>query len=206
MGTIKEIIRESLLKIVNESSLNRILSQHFKNGFIIISSYRGERTDDENKKLFDELKQIVKQNKYSFIPVWGGYIENKGTEQEIEIKEPALIIPNYEIGSKKSYDTSENLKNLGIKLSNKFSQESFLYKPKSNDNKSFYINSEGKITDSFENISVNDLTKIYFTKLHNSKNKVDRRFTFTNETIYINEPPKSVSEAMNRYGEDFYNI
>lgn len=203
---------------INEASLNRILSKHYKDGFIIVTNFRNENSDAQNNSGFEQLKGDVKSAGYSFIPVYGGFIENKDTEDEVEVEEASLFVPNHKVATTKEFDDSESLKELGIKLSKKYNQDSFLYKPKGEENDSYYIDKNGNVDMKFSNKTLNDLTQIYFTRLTPSAanpdkflgdksktDKADRRFTFT-ESVYINEPPKSNSEAVKRYGEQFFRI
>lgn len=200
---------------IQETSLNRILNHHYKDGFIIVTSYRDENSDEVNKKNFEELKNLVKTAKFSFIPVWGGFIENIGTENAKEVHEPALFIPNQIIATSRTLETTDNLKKLGLILVKKFNQDSFLFKPKDNDNKSYYITKDDTIDTTFNSNSVNDLTNKYFTRLNKqSDNKTDKRFTFTEE-LYIHPSPtqryknhtqKIIKSAISRYGENFYTV
>ena len=201
---------ETKYQIIDESTLNRILDKHFKDGFIIITAYRAENSSSENKKNFEQLKQIVRSNKYSFIPVYGGFIENLGTSDEKEVREPSLLIPNHIVASTKAYENINDLKELGIKLCKKYNQDSFLFQP-TNSNKSFYITKDGKIDMTFTGKNVNDLAQIYFTELskstakHNKFNKTNKRFTYT-ENLYLLASPTGLSEAIKRYGEQFFNL
>lgn len=203
---------------INEASLNRILSKHYRDGFIIVTNIRNENSDAENKSGFEQLKGDVKSAGYSFIPVYGGFIENKDTEDEVEVEQASLFVPNHKVATTKEFDDSNSLKELGIQLSRKYNQDSFLYKPKGEDDESFFIDKNGNVDTKFSNKTLNDLTQIYFTRLTPSAvgsdkflgnkgktDKADRRFTFS-ESIYINEPPKSNSEAVKRYGEQFFRI
>ncbi len=215
-GSLKTNIE--LIKI-NESSLNRIFDKHFKDGFIILSSYRGsnEKTKVQNESDFNELKSIVRNNGFGYIPVYGGFIENKGDSNETEVREPALLIPNQVVGSSKLYDDDSKLYELGLKLIKIYNQDSFLYKPAGSDNKSFYIDKSGNVDMEFNDKSVNDLILQYFTDLskhepgkkddkeNDKMSKTAKRFTFT-ENIYINKSPNSLSESWGRYGEYFYKL
>jgi len=195
---------------VDESSLNKIFQKHYNDGFIIITSWRGEKSIEENNKDFNDLKGFVKNNKFSYIPVFGGFIENKDTDLEREVREPSLLVTNHEIGSNKVKQNDTVLFNLGIELCNKYNQDSFLFKPMSKEMTSYYIDKTGEIDMTFHNKTINDLTKIYFTDLskniYNSiKDKTSKRFTFT-ESIYINNSPIDLNDAKKRYGEQFYNL
>jgi hypothetical protein len=203
-------------QIIKEG-LNTILDKHTKNGYIIISSYRGggDKTNQENKLDFESLKKDVINDGFSYIPVYGGFIENIGDEKtQREIKEPSLLIPNYQIASAKPYETDDKLKNLGIVLAKKYNQDSFLFKPKGNDDTAYYIDKNGLIDNTFTGKNINDLTQIYFTDLvknsyekgkKSSFGKKIKRYTFT-ENIYINNSAKDMQEAVKRYGELFFNL
>lgn len=195
---------------VDESSLNRIFQKHYNDGFIIITSWRGEKSIEQNNKDFNELKRIVKEHKFSFIPIFGGFIENIGTEDEREVREPSLLVTNHEIGSNKARQNDKELFNLGIELCNKYNQDVFLFKPIGEDLTSYYIDKNGEVDMTFYNKTINDLTKIYFTDLSKNvfsgiKDKTSKRFTFT-ESIYINNSPIDLNDAKKRYGEQFFNL
>ncbi len=191
---------------ISETSLNRLFDKHYPDGFIIITSYRGDKTKEENNKTFEELKATIKGAKYSFIPVYGGFIENLVTDQETTVYEPALLVPNHIIGSVNTYDNSEALKTLGLELCKKYNQYSILYKTKVDKNEAFYIDKEGNVDYTFTNKTINDLTQQYFTKLNKDQvAKTDKRFTFTEE-VYLSTSPKDTNEARKRHGEHFYNV
>lgn len=197
------------VSIISESSLNRILGKHYEEGFIIISSYRDvdEKSIEENNGDYKELKSIVKNNGFSFIPVYGGYIENKDKPNEKEVRESALLIPNYKVATTQKYPTDDKLRELGVELSKKYNQDTFLYKPMGDDNKAYYIDKNDNVDMEFNDKTINDLTQIYFTDLTKNKyekNKTSKRFTFT-ETIFINKSPKDLNEAKSRYGELFFS-
>ncbi len=193
-----------------ESSLNRLLTKHYSDGFIIVTSYRAdEKSIEQNNKDFAELKKLVVSKGYSFIPVYGGFIENKDTDTEREVREPALIIPNHKVGSTKEYDDDKGLYNLGLELIKRYNQDSFLYKPKGDSSESYYIDKTGNVDMTFNNKSINDLTNIYFTdlskKFGGKNNKTSKRFTFT-ENLYLKQSPVDLNSAKSRYGEQFFKI
>lgn len=203
--------RTNGLVLIGESSLNRILTKHYENGFIIITSYRdkSEKTDEQNKKDFALLKSIVANNDFSYIPVYGGYIENRGTENETEVREPALLITNYKSGEFTPYADDSKIYKLGLELAKKFNQDSFLFKPRGKDENPYYVTKDGQVDgEPFTGLSINNLVQNYFTDLSkkwSSDGKTSKRFTFT-EKLYINENPSSFGEAKKRYGELFFNI
>jgi len=199
------------LRLITEMSLNRLLSKHFVDGFIIITADKSYIDDPKIAKVrFKELKRDVANAGYSYVPVWGGYKETNittGIKNDAASFEMGILVPNQKVGnSDMSYDI-DRLKELGIKLSGKYDQESFLYKPKGNENKAYWIDRNGKIDYIFNNVSVNDLAQEFFTKIKHGKNsvKADRRFSFMNE-IYMNHAPYTAREAYGRYGEQFYAV
>jgi len=150
---------------------------------------------------------LVVSKGYSFIPVYGGFIENQGSPNETEVREPALLIPNHKVGSIKSHD-SDGLIELGVEIVNIYNQDSFLYKPGGGNNDAHYIDKNGDIVMSFKNKTINDLTRTFFTDLSkrfSDNGKTTKRFTFT-ENIYLNKSPKDLNEAKSRYGEQFFKI
>jgi len=146
---------------------------------------------------------------YSYIPVFGGYKETNpetGEMYDAPSFEHSLLIPNQKPFTSKSHD-EDQLVELGKKLAKKYQLESFLYKPKGGDYKSYWIDANGNITQKFTGLSVNDITQEFFTKLFHSKNpnKADRRFTLLPE-IYMLQSPRNASEAYERFGEQFFKF
>lgn len=194
---------------IDETNLNRILGLHFNAGLIIISSNRHKNTHEKNKSNFEQLKNDLKKSKFSYFPVYGGFIEKSiDGEKPVEVIEPAFIVANYQIASSTIYDnTGLALKQFGIKLSQKYNQESFLFVPPKSD-KYYYITPDGNVDMSFSGVGINDITREYFTRLNkysssNHSDQTEKRFTLV-EKFYLNESPKSISSACLRYGEVFY--
>ena len=105
---------------------------------------------------------------------------------------------------------SEELRQLGMELSAKYNQDSFLFKPPaSEDSSAHWITRTGKKEMSFDDVVANDLEQIYFTKLR----KKPGRFSLTENSggqrkfaLYIPRAPRSVAEARSRYGEIFIKL
>jgi hypothetical protein len=174
--TDQKILENIYSEIFIESNLNRILDHHTKNGFIIITSYRNEKNDKLNKKDFHALKIIVQESGYSYIPVYGGFIENKNTPEERIIQEPALFIPNRVVHSDRAEE--DKLVEFGMMLCDYYDQESFFYQPENSD-KAYYLDKDGNTDATFTGKTVNDLTQIYFTDLSQKayeRNKRDKGF------------------------------
>jgi hypothetical protein len=207
---------------LSEATLNRVMGVHFQTGFIIITAFRDYRDISENFALFKELKNDIANAHYGFIPVYGGYQEtDKDTGELVEVEEPSLLVPNrdWDRGQKPRED--DNLKEFGTMLCGKYDQESFMYKPKGSDDTAYFVDRNGKVVESMFTTTINDATRKYFTKLHNNKNREDRRFTtltqyddpkkekpeYTGRSIFkFNRKPANVSEAVTRRGELFYNF
>ena len=93
---INETINNAFLRTdkieINESDWSR-LYYHKNNGCFMISAYRGENTEDINKQRTDELAKDIRNNELGFIRILGGFIENKGTENETEVVEESFFVP-----------------------------------------------------------------------------------------------------------------
>lgn len=126
-GHVYKYVVESVAKKIsnmmntkfNESNWGRI-TQHIDNGCIMISACRGERSEEENKKKTDELAKDIREAGLGFIRILGGYIENKGTEDEKEVTEESFFVPK----NKKMSD--EEFFDIAIKLCKKYNQDSVL--------------------------------------------------------------------------------
>jgi hypothetical protein len=214
---IAEIYEEMLMEqnqFFVERSLNRLLGTHTENGYIIITSYRGDKSDKQNKEDFAEIKKQIRQYGFSYVPVFGGFIENIDKPNQREVREPALFVPNYKVATISPFEDDSLMRKMCVVLAKQYKQDSFLYKPKGNDN-AYYITKNGDIDMTFKNKTVNDLTQIYFTDLAKShhvkgkgKNKEGfgkstKRYSFT-ENVYLSKSPVDLNDAKKRYGELFF--
>lgn len=196
------------IKRIDEVTIKRLLSKHFTDGFIIITA---DKSYIDDKKIadqrFKELKNDIVNAGYSFIPVWGGYAETKANGEKVECFEQGIIVPNQKVGRMEVEFDEDKLKEIGIQLSIKYDQETFLYKPKGLERKAYWIDRNGAIDSTFNDVTVNDLTQQFFTKLHNSKSflKKHSQFSLVKE-IYLNNAPNSLREAYKRYGEQFFRL
>lgn len=112
-------IKRMIAKNFYESNWGRV-TQHIKDGCMMISACRGERTEEENKKKTDELAKDIRSYDLGYIRILGGYIENKGTEDEKEVTEESFFVP-------KNKDMSdEDFFDIAIKLCKKYNQDSVL--------------------------------------------------------------------------------
>jgi hypothetical protein len=117
--SVSRKIKNMMKTKFNESNWGRI-TQHIDNGCMMISACRGERTEEENKKKTDELAKDIRSYGLGYIRILGGYIENKGTEDEKEVTEESFFVPkNKDMDDEEFFD-------IAIKLCKKYNQDSVL--------------------------------------------------------------------------------
>jgi hypothetical protein len=207
------------LRSINETNVKRFLERHTSNGYVIISACRGSEYFNLDKTIPQQLNKLnqlnnqrtkdllndIKEKGFTYTPCFGGFIENKGLENEQEVYEKSFIIYPYK--RDKSYNFQE-LKDFAIEMCDKYDQDSVLIKAPTEKPKCYDDN--GDITMEMGNdATFNDITQEYFTDLNkNTTNKIKpnskpTRFTFT-ET-YIPLSPQTYSEGVVRYykGEQF---
>ena len=227
-GKIKHSIKEDMIKRLgydcdktydlvkidlNETGIHRMLTKHSNAGYIIVSAFRGDRSLADNYKRHKDLERHITKsnNKYSYIPVWGGFIEKDDDGNELrDVKEKSFIITNFPQGSSKPYSEHKGLWKLGRELIRKYDQDSFLFKPMGKNRKIAYlINKNGRPDDKYSVVSPAVASDIYFTNLRKSSrrfgDKDGKSFAYRNEyNLYMAKPPLSVSEAWTRYRETFF--
>lgn len=191
---------------LKETTLTKMLTKHSDAGYIIITAFRGEFEYKENVKRNQKLKSDIDKSEFSYIPVWGGFIETDSeTGEQKEVKERSFVVLNFKRGSKESSPDSEELKKLGRVLCKKYNQESYLYKPQGNETQAFYINSMGKVEMKFNSATPTKAADMYFTNLSKSSKKSvgNKAFTYREGVIWLAQSPKSLAEAYKRMGEIF---
>ena len=196
------------MPLLTEITVNRLLGKHYNSGFVIVSASRSENTNQENNQLTKELFLKLKNSNYSYIPVFGGFIENKGSENEQHVYEKSFLILNY---NKEGEELPfQDLKNFALEIWSEYNQDSVLLK--SPNGQPQYITRGGDVDMEFSgDIKINDLTQEYFTSFVKTRNidkdnqdkRKQSRLTF--EGVYINPPPATYSERHIRYlsGEIF---
>ena len=206
---------------INEVNAKSMLDRHGENGFIVISPCRGclefglnpsDKRDKEklahiNKERVKDIINKIKDSGYSYTPVYGGFIENQGTENEESVYERSFVIYNRDKRGNKL--DMNNLFSFGLELANIYNQDSFLVKAPDDTPK--YYRKDGSVTMEFNGkTTFNDVSQEYFTDLHKNTHKfgnIDgRRPTrFSYVEAYINPGPQDLSEANVRYmmGEVF---
>ncbi len=196
------------LKRINlkETTLKKMLTKHSDAGYIIITAFRSEYEYKENVDRNNKLKADIDKSGYSYIPVWGGFVElHKPTKKLREVKERSFIVLNFKRGSTEMVGDSKELKVLGQKLCKKYDQDSYLYKPQGTETKAYYLTGDGKVDQTFTSVSPTTSADIYFTNLVKSSKKSvgTKSFTYREGVIWLAQSPKSLAEAYKRMGEIF---
>lgn len=185
---------------LTEATLNRLVKGHDKDGYIILSASRGDKTDAENNRRFEELKKRVWNLGYSYIPVFGGYSE----EDHGEVFEKSLfVLAKNKKEAEIDFDKFvEDMREIG----SSYEQDSILVKYP--DKAPMYLNlSTGEFDRPFDGeIKLNDLAQMYFTALKkwNTAKYGDeikgkpQRYTYTFKEVYLSEQPKTISGAHRR--------
>ena len=185
---------------LTEATLNRLVKGHDKDGYIILSASRGDKTDAENNRRFEELKKTVWNLGYSYIPVFGGYSE----EDHGEVFEKSLfVLAKNKKEAEIDFDKFvEDMREIG----SSYEQDSILVKYP--DKAPMYLNlSTGEFDRPFDGeIKLNDVTQMYFTALKkwNTDKYGDKikgkpqRYTYTFKEVYLSEQPKTLMGAHRR--------
>ncbi len=204
---LKEIFNReannSPMPLLNEVTVNRLLGKHYDSAFVIVSASRPENTAQENNQLTKELLLKLKNNPYSYIPIFGQFITNKGSVNEQLFYETSFLILNF--NKDKEELPFEGLKTLGLEICSEFSQKTILVKSPDGNPKTLTRNGEVDIEFS-GSLVINDLTQAYLKSLIKACDiPKTNQSTLTLERVYINPPPATYSERHIRYlsGEIF---
>jgi hypothetical protein len=199
------------LKQINlkETPLKKMLSVHSEAGYVIITAFRTEYDYQTNVKRNQKLKADINKSGYSYIPVWGGFVEtDRNTGEKIERKERSFIILNFKRGSTEPFNDSIGLKKLGQVLCNSYDQEVYLYKPQGKETTAYYLTGSGAVDSKFRSATPTKSADVYFTNLAKSaKKRVGKRaFTYREGIIWLAQSPGNLAEAYKRMGEWFLRL
>ena len=176
---------------LNEITTDRLLTKRYDRGFVMVSPCRGELTEEENNANFKQMETNLTTGVYSFLPIYGGYIEtNTETGETNRVFEKGFVIF---CSDKNGKDLDiDKLKNIAIGYGVKFKQQDVLIKEPNKP--PYYINPKTQqVTLQFKgNIILDDLTQEFFTRLR----KYGKQFTF--ECVYINPHPQNWMERQSR--------
>jgi len=213
-------------QVITEATLDRVMTKYADLGFIVISADRscsaekgGPCSDEEeadqtstNKENEQNIKADIRAAGFGFIPSYGGFREKSASgKEDIEILgEKSFIIPVGGYGGEEI--GIEGLRELGIELSKKYNQDSFFYKPPSDqDTDAYWVNQSGEIDGKFTGVVANDPKQQFFTRLRKDKGKQTYGDTFTytegkERVLLIPPSPDGMAEARERYGEIFFRL
>ena len=195
------------LKPLNEAGINRILS-HGESGFIIISSHRGSISSGEwdepicdltsefeeakknnpnisesewlakrNQSADKELQSDIISQNLSFTKVYGGYKEDSG-----DVVESSYIV--FAKDRKGNDVPAEKLFELGKRWSEKYHQDSFLFKSKGEAPNYYNYKGEQKNSSSTNKTEINK-DSAYFTTNKRSKNPKKFAFDINFESKFV---------------------
>ena len=179
---------------LNETSYDKLVNYHFDNGFCILTAFRSEFTMAENRARNKKLAADLKANDLGFIRVTGGYREviDKGNvnwddaevipdndeKRLLTIMEESLLVPNFDIKTKKPFDDFDKLKDIIIDLGIKYEQDSVLISPPHSDGNAYYVITNerygdlGDIDMKFDKMDLASITDTYFSSLSKTINKL----------------------------------
>lgn len=197
-----KIIKEENYSVLTEASLNRLVRGHDKDGYAVLSASRNERTVEDNNKNFEQLKKDVKNKGYSYVPVFGGYVEtDDGGEQHPVYEKSLYVIPKRK-GQNGEFEDKDFDIFVGdmFEIGGKYNQEEILVKYP-NENPAYYFVDTMKKDMEFGGTSFNDIKSAYFTSMKkwDGKNRMGgspQRFTF--KECYLSEQPHTVAGATAR--------
>lgn len=184
---------------ITDNRAKTLFDKYSTYGFIVI----GYGNSD-----FDKIKEIistVKSQKYPYMPIYDSFNENLGEEHETQTFEKSFVIFNYDNKQHCEVSKFSKLIQFAIDLAQQFNQDSFLYCEPNKNLK--YVKTDGTTIAEYEtDAPFNDLTKEYWTDLHQNKHQPPTQSTFTG--CYINPAPQCYSERHVRYlkGEIFISF
>ena len=179
---------------LNETSYDKLVNYHFDNGFCILTAFRSEFTMAENRARNKKLAADLKANGLGFIRVTGGYreiidkdnvnwddaekIPDNDEKRLLTIMEESLLVPNFDIKTKKPFDDFDKLKDIIIDLGIKYEQDSVLISPPHSGGNAYYVITNerygdlGDIDMKFDKMDLASITDTYFSSLSKTINKL----------------------------------
>lgn len=171
---------------LKETSMNRLLKLGNEYGYMCITSdrqlpskedgYSQKERDDQkfiNNKNRERLEHQIKSFGLSFVKVIGGYPE-EGNES-VMVEEQTFFLLNYDIRTKQPIN-AEEFKNIGISFAKEYNQDSVLIL-NAEDGKPTYYGKNGEKLFSFSGeITINDMSQIYYTCFQKSTKGRDKRY------------------------------
>lgn len=182
-----------MAKYVKASSFNRLMTHMEEAECMFITAFRSSYSLTENAERDNQLINDINHWDLSYIKIIGGYTENEGSGDEIDVNDFFYCAINDKY-------TPERFAEIAVMLCKKYEQEAVLVtfpvadKPRTTRSKQNIIRVEGKYYDKngkvdkeFDNITVQNVTE-YFTKVGN------RKFTL------YSEGKENITEPIDVYG------
>lgn len=179
---------------LNETSYDKLVDLHLKNGFFILTAFRSEYTLSQNRSRNRELAEDLKSNDLGFIRVTGGYreiidrdnsnwdnaeiIEDSDNKRLLTIMEESLLVPNYDVRTKQPFENFERIEDVIISLGEKYDQDSVLVSPPFSGGKAYYVITNerygdvGTVDIQFSKMDLASITDTYFSSLAKTINKL----------------------------------
>lgn len=201
--------------LLKETTLDRILTKHGSNGFVVVSANRSDFPSEINDKNTKSLIEDIKAIGYSYLPTYGGYRNKEnGVMDDFE---PSFIVFNYKDNGLSG--NFEELRDFALSMCGKYKQHSVMIKyPNAAPT---YENKDGIVVSkrSSEKYWKNNPSKEYFTSLQSREdiekkekqytNKrtdktnypISKRFTYDIDECYVNPLPINILEEQRRKGE-----
>lgn len=159
---MKKVVRAS--ESVYGGSFNRARSHMNKYDCCFISASRDENSGKQDIANNRRLASDIRAAGLTYLRATGGYIENKGTDEEVEVVESSFLVVN------NRYTYSE-FKKLCLHWCAKYNQESVMFTHPVKESKNGkrvaidvtaeYVNSDGVVTDRFDHVNVGTVEQFF---------------------------------------------
>lgn len=216
-------LKENALRILDEANLNRIAKGHDKDGYAILSASRAQNSEERNNFLTNQLRKALRDKRYSYISVYGGYKEYGQPKASLE---KSFVVFPYDMQNHKKLDF-ETFKNDMINLATPSLRDKSLSSDEDQDSilicepggKPHYINlkDDTDLDDlEFNSVEFNNTDNEFFTAIkkwndsslnrkgHNWDNGKPQRYTLKTE-CYIDDAPTSMQMGHSRWASGDLN-
>lgn len=182
-----------MVKYIKSSTFNRLMSHMNEFECMFITAFRSAYSRKENIRRNKQLVGDLNHWDFSYVKTLGGYTENKGSDDEVDVVEYSYCVINDKY-------TTEKFIEIAVMLCKKYEQDAVLVtfpipkesrttRSKQNtirvDGK--YYDKNGNIVKEFNGVTVQNITE-YFTRVGN------RKFTL------YSEGKENITESIDVYG------
>lgn len=182
-----------MAKYVKASSFSRLMTHMEEAECMFITAFRSSYSSTENAERDNQLINDINHWDLSYIKIIGGYTENDGIDDEIDVNDYFYCAINDKY-------TPERFTEIAVMLCKKYEQDAVLVtfpvadKPRTTRSKQNiirvdgkYYDKNGKVDKEFDNITVQNVPE-YFTRIGNKK-----------FTLY-SEGKENITEPIDVYG------